>query len=145
MFDKIHHLREQDRHHLRLCQEGHNRHFHLEQPYESENAQPELMDAGLGTLPATFDMCHVGGLQLPNHAGFLQKCTQVFTTSRHIFETLNQQFCHRSHSHVPIKGHTKTWGKWVQISRYAKAYTAGFTRKIAWRGRNPQERKTPGQ
>ena len=110
LFDKTHHQREADRHHLKLCndmclhQVSHNRHFHLEQPYGSEMmAQPELMDTKLGTLPATFDMCHVGGLQLPHHDGFLQKPTQVFTTSRHLFELLNYQFCKKFPSKVKPK------------------------------------------
>ena len=61
------------------------------------------MDTKLGTLPATFDMCHVGGLQLPHHDGFLQKRTQVFTTSRHLFELLNYQFCKKFPSKVKPK------------------------------------------
>lgn len=138
MFDKIHQLREKGRHHLKLCndmylhQVGQNRHFHLEQPFSSEMmAQHKFMDTKLGTLPATFDMCHVGGLQFPQHDSFLQKRTEVCTTSRHLLELLNYEFCKKNHVHVPIKGKPKIKGNWVQISSYGRAYTAGFARKVA--------------
>jgi len=138
MFDKIHQLREKDRHHLKLCNDmcfasgGTEPAFSLGTTFWFEMmAQQELMDTKLGTLPATFDMCHVGGLQLPQHDSFLQKRTEVFTTSRHLFELLNYEFCKKNHVHVPIKGKTKIKGNWVQISSYARAYTAGFARKVA--------------
>ena len=130
--------RERDRCHLKLCndlymhQVGANRHFHLEQPLGSEMIdQPEMTDTKLGTLPATFDMCHVGSLKLPQQESYLQKRTQVFTTSRRMFDTLHSQFCTRSHAHTHIKGKTKIRGKWVNVSSFAKGYTLGFARKVA--------------
>ena len=73
MFEKIQLERQQERCHLQLCndiylhQVGLNRHFHLEQPHGSEMIdQPDLSDTKMGTLQATFDMCQVGKLRLPN-------------------------------------------------------------------------------
>ena len=99
--------RDQDRCHLQLCndlylhQVGCNKHFHLEQPVGSEMiAQPELEQARLGTLPATFDMCQVGKLRLPKQETYLQKRTQVFTTSRNMFDMLHQNLCTHTWAHT---------------------------------------------
>ena len=66
--------------------------------------QPQLQDIRLGTLPAIFDMCQVGRLHLPSSKDFHQKRTQVFTTSRKLFERVHEQFCNGNHQHNPIKG-----------------------------------------
>ena len=132
------HEREEDKKHLILCNElylhqvGEEKHFHLEQPQGSEMmSQPELDDARLGTLPATFDMCRMGKLKLPNQDKFLQKRTQVFTTSRGLFQWLHQQTCQHDHEHAHIRGQFLMKGKWTNISSYAKAYTSTFARRVA--------------
>lgn len=133
MFEKIQCERQQERCHLQLCndiylhQVGLNRHFHLEQPHGSEMMdQPDLSDTKMGTLQATFDMCQVGKLRLPNHEKYLQKKTCVHTTSRRMFEGLHQRVCKGEHGHDHIKGKTKIHGKC-----YAKAYTGVFARQVA--------------
>eukprot|EP00435_Cladocopium_sp_Y103_P011864 s3531_g3.t1 len=75
-------------------------------------------------------MCQVGRLHLPNSDKFLQKRTQVFTTSRKLFETIHQRFCPKIHQHEPIKGKFRDKGKWKAISAYAQAYTSTFARCI---------------
>ena len=136
-YDRIHNQREADRPHLILCNQlyfhqiSESRHFHLEQPQGSEMIdQPELTEVRLGTLPATFDMCHVGKLKLPNAEKFLKKRTQVFTTSRKMFIRLHAQFCLKQHQHDPIKGKFQDHGTWKPISAYAQAYTAQFARTV---------------
>ena len=115
-----------------MHQVGANKHFHLEQPQVSELMdQPEIMDTKLGTLKAMFDMCQVGKLKLPESESYLQKQTQVSTTSRRLFENLHTQMCPKNHDHDHIKGKTKIHGKWVNVSSFAKGYTVGFARKIA--------------
>eukprot|EP00435_Cladocopium_sp_Y103_P048495 s2024_g14.t1 len=92
--------------------------------------QPELQEIKMGTLPATFDMCQVGQLKLPRTEAFLQKRTQVHTTSRKLFEWLNLQMCPKNHDHQPIKGKFQYEGKWTAVSAYAQAYTATFARRV---------------
>ena len=146
--NKILHERESERVHLQLCndlylhQVGQSRHFHLEQPFGSEMIfQNELNEVRLGTLPATFDMCQVGKLRLPQDPRYLQKRTQVFTTSRTMFNRLHQNVCPHAHQHTHIKGQTKIHGTWTNISEYAKRYTPVFSKKIAsvlcQKGENP--------
>ena len=137
-FDTIQSQRCTDKVHLELCnqlylyQMSKSRHFHLEQPLGSEMIkQPELVDVHMGTLPATFDMCQVGKLKLPRSNDYLRKRTQVFTTSRQVFEALHANLCQRTHDHVPIKGQFKHDGKWERVSAYAQAYTAQFARRMA--------------
>jgi len=136
LFDIIQGERQSDKPHLTLCNQiylhqiSHGRHFHMEQPRGSEMIQqPELTDVRMGTLPATFDMCQVGDLKLPGSKEYLQKRTQVFTTSRKLFERIHQTFCHGEHVHKPIKGKIKINGTWKTLSAYAQAYTAQFARR----------------
>lgn len=99
LFDTIQGERQSDRPHLTLCNQiylhkiSHGQHFHMEQPRGSEMIQqPELHDVRMGTLLATFDMCQAGDLKLPGSKEYLQKRTQVFTTSRKLFERIHQTF-----------------------------------------------------
>ena len=92
--------------------------------------QPELQDVRMGTLPMTFDMCQVGQLQLPKTTEFLQKRTQVHTTSRRLFETFHHMYCQGKHGHRQIKGKFQQDGRWMPISAYAQAYTAQFARRV---------------
>ena len=116
-FDKLTSERQSDIPHLELCNQiylyqiSKGRHFHLEQPRGSEMIyQPQLQDIRLGTLPAIFDMCQVGRLHLPSSKDFHQKRTQVFTTSRKLFERVHEQFCNGNHQHNPIKGKIRRKG-----------------------------------
>ena len=120
-------------HNLYLHQVAHGRHFHLEQPVGSEmTKQPQLHDVVTGTLPAFFDMCQAGGLKTPNSEAFLQKRTQVWTTSRELHKMLHGRNCPGNHLHHPIKGNVKGKDhKWVRLSAYAAAYTAVFARRVA--------------
>ena len=147
--DQLQKERQSETPHLELCNQiylhqiSHGRHFHLEQPRGSEMiCQPSLQDVRLGTLPATFDMCQVGLLQLPSSQDFLQKRTQVFTTSRKFFEQVHEQFCHGTHKHNPIKGKFRHNGVWKSISAYAQAYTAQFARRVVkeilWECQHPE-------
>lgn len=136
LFDIIQGERQSDKPHLTLCNQiylhqiSHGHHFHMEQPRGSEMIQqPELTDVRMGTLPATFDMCQVGDLKLPGSQEYLQKRTQVFTTSRKLFERIHQTFCQGEHVHRPIKGKIKMNGTWRTLSAYAQAYTAQFARR----------------
>eukprot|EP00435_Cladocopium_sp_Y103_P035397 s1051_g9.t1 len=115
----------------------------MEQPRGSEMCtQSELSDVRLGTLVATFDMCHVGKLRLPASSEYLQKKTQLFTTSRRMFSKFHLQNCTGDHEHTPIKGNRKLYGEWTRVSTYAQAYTAHFARSVAgvilWEKRNPE-------
>ena len=131
--------RKEDLCHLELCNElylhqvARGKHFHLEQPYGSEMMkQPQLHDVITGTLPAFFDMCQVGQLRTPNKDQFLQKRTQVWTTSRVMHKMLHSQFCRHDHVHKQIQGSMPGHDhKWIKVSAYAAAYTAIFARKVA--------------
>ena len=143
--------RKEDMCHLELCnalylhQVAKGKHFHLEQPYGSEmTKQPQLDDVTMGTLPAIFDMCQAGKLKAPNQQHFLQKRTQVLTTSRIMHGILHAQNCTHEHAHQPIKGNVQGPDHtWIRLSAYAAAYTAIFARKVAqgiYKGRMCQEK-----
>ena len=113
--------REHDRVHLELCnqlymyQVGEGKHFHLEQPQGSEMmGQEELVEARLGTLPATFDMCKMGRLHLPQETQYIRKRTTVYTTSRIVFNALQEQMCDKQHVHRHIRGKEQIHGAMVK-------------------------------
>ena len=130
--------REHDRVHLELCnqlymyQVGEGKHFHLEQPQGSEMmGQEELVEARLGTLPATFDMCKMGRLHLPQETQYIRKRTTVYTTSRIVFNALQEQMCDKQHVHRHIRGKEQIHGRWLNISTFAQSYTPTFARRVA--------------
>jgi len=89
-------------------------------------------NGGVTTLPAFFDMCQAGGLRTPNSEFFLQKRTQVWTTSREMHKMLHRRNCPKNHEHQPIKGNvTGKDQKWIRLSAYAAAHTAVFARRVA--------------
>jgi hypothetical protein len=123
--------RDADRPHLLLCnqlylrQVSNSSHCHLEQPRGSEMImQAELNDVCLGTLPATFDMYHAGRLRLPGTDQFLQKRTQVFTTSRTVLRHSMDK--HALEIMVMFPSKVNLLGKWRSISFYAQTYTTHF-------------------
>ena len=131
-------MREQEREHLTLCNELYwhqvcaGRHFHLEQPQGSElMKQSEVYDVALGTMPASFDQCRVGGLRLPQDDRFLRKRTIVNITSRHMRSKLHRRWCRHDHEHRRIEGSFAYKGDRHQVSAYAAHYTQVFAKTVA--------------
>jgi len=131
--------REEQRLHLKLCDEVYNyqvlngNHFHMEQPQGSiAFDQPEMENVAKGTLKSVFDMCEVGKLKVPLGNNFLRKRTQVRTTSRELHNCLDARYCNQRHTHQPIEGKIKYLGRWINLSEYAARYSNGFARNVVW-------------
>ena len=136
-YDRMEHRRQQQRRHLRFCNELYwyqverGRHFHMEQPVGSRAfEQVEVQDVFQGTLRTVFDMCMVGRLKFPGTEKFAQKRTAVHTTSRALHEFLDARFCDKGHTHQQIAGQWKHGGRWEPISRWTENYTPAFARQL---------------
>ena len=127
--------------HLCLCDalfrlqywRGDGFHFHLEQPLGSELVyQREMKTIVTHTLKAICDMCTAGSLKHPEHDGFLKKRTQVLTTSRILWRTLEQLQCQGTHPHDHVAGSCKTkFNERMSVSKYSELYTAMFGKRVA--------------
>ena len=142
--DKILDGRNQQRVHLKLCQQIYwhqmemGGQFHLEQPQGSEAIyQPELKDVYEGTLCTTFDMCEVGKLLAPwskyklRGNNFLRKRTNVFTSSKIFHQAFDSRLCPGNHQHTQIAGKVYHLGRWISLSEYAARYSSGFGKNVA--------------
>eukprot|EP00435_Cladocopium_sp_Y103_P007616 s5467_g2.t1 len=108
-------------------------HFHLEQPLGSELIfQNEMAGIVQNTLKAVCDMCTAGHLKHPETHDFLKKRTQILTTSRILWRTLEQFQCLGTHTHDIVAGSYKSpmRGR-IPVSQYTEMYTAVFGRRVA--------------
>eukprot|EP00435_Cladocopium_sp_Y103_P033655 s328_g8.t1 len=138
---KIMEAREDDQIHLLLCEavfafqciRGDVFHFHLEQPAGSDMLfQDPLQTIVNNTLKARCDLCTAGKLQHPHNHEYLQKGTQILTTSQIMHQYLETQKCNHSHKHAVVAGGYKdNHGTWKRISEYTELYTRVFGIRIA--------------
>ena len=107
-------------------------HFHLEQPLGSEMThQKEMSRIVHNTLKAVCDMCSAGHLKHPENPSFLRKRTQILTTSRILWRTLEQFQCLGTHPHDVIAGSCRVGGLGrMSVSKYSEMYTAVFGRRL---------------
>ena len=132
--------RENDVVHLLLCDalfqfqtwRSNNSHAHLEQPVGSHMMfQEELAAIRQQTWRARCDMCTAGRLRHPISHEFLQKGTQVLTTSYIMKEQLDRLRCQHDHVHVPVAGQVvlPEVGR-VNLSQFTELYTRTFAQKV---------------
>ena len=77
-------------------------------------------------------MCMAGQLKHPNSLEMLQKRTQVLTTSRIMWRTLQQYQCVGHHRHDVIAGSCKPANMHrMPLSQYTELYTAMFGRRLS--------------
>ena len=137
---KIIQAREDDLVHLQLCAaifelqtcRGPSYHFHLEQPVGSDMLYEEPLQRILDhSMIARCDMCVAGKLTHPESRRFMQKGTQIITTSPVLHRTIQQWRCRHDHEHDHVAGsYRTTQGHREAVSKYSELYTDTFARKI---------------
>ena len=137
---KVMQAREDDLVHLQLCAaifelqtfRGNNFHFHLEQPVGSEMLYEEPLQKILDqTYLSRCDMCVAGKLYHPESHQLLQKGTQIITTSKILWMTVQKWRCQHDHQHDHVAGSYRSpQGHRELVSKYSELYTATFARKI---------------
>lgn len=136
-FERVQRLQQEQIPHVelcaRLCQYQHDlgRHFHLEQPLGSGMPNlPEFQPIKERTLKASFHMCRFG-LKIPGTDKFIQKGSQVFSTSIRLHEKLDGKRCLNDHDHQRIEGSFHMRGQRHQVSKFCATYCKGFASLIS--------------
>ena len=122
--------------HIKLCnliakiQLAEDRHIHIENPWTSglwkQRALEEFLQV---SLPARLDQCMLG-LKHPNSQDPMEKKTRVQTSSRTMWETLDNRICDHTHQHAHIAGRGNHKGHVVQVSSFAGMYPRTFAKVI---------------
>ena len=135
-FRRVQQIQQQSLVHLKLCnllakiQSSEGRHTHLEQPWRSEAwNQNELSEFLRMSIAAKLDQC-MFGLQHPTSQEPMQKKTRVQTTSREMFQQLDQRLCNHQHSHARIEGTCHWRNQTMQLSQFASHYPRVFAKAI---------------
>ena len=135
-FQNVQDQRKAARVHLKFCQllakiqisEG--RHVHMENPWTSELwNQDEICEFVQASIAACLDQC-MFGLRHPETANAMQKKTRVQTTSRAVFQELDQRICDHSHQHSQIAGRCRVHEMSIQVSKFANFYPRAFAKAI---------------
>ena len=126
--------------HLLLCDallrfqlwRGPENHLHLEQPQGSEMIYQRAMRLICQvTKRVLCDMCVAGNLKHPETGEYLQKRTQILTTSEILVRMLEQNQCVGNHIHDRIQGSCKPHGhERMPLTKYTELYTSLFARKV---------------
>ena len=141
MAQKVIEAQSQDLIHLLICEavfvfqrdRGPAYHCHLEQPVGSEMLNQDAMQMIVEqTLRARCDFCSAGALKHPKTQQFMQKGTQILTTSMIMHQYVSTLKCSRNHEHTHVAGNFKRHdGTWGPVSEYTELYTRVFGRRIA--------------
>jgi hypothetical protein len=135
-FQNVQDQRKAARVHLKFCQllakiqisEG--RHVHMENPWTSELwNQDEICEFVQASIAACLDQC-MFGLRHPETANAMQKKTRVQTTSRAVFQELDQRICDHSHQHSQLAGRCRVHEMSIQVSKFANFYPRAFAKAI---------------
>ena len=110
-----------------------HRHFHMEQPEGSVMLQhPPFIQMSNFARKCRFDLCKVGDLRDPQSQLLMRKRLNVMTTSKGLYESLNDRACTGDHEHQQVAG--STWdpleNKFIQRSKYTERYPRKFARQI---------------
>ena len=127
--------RQEDQVHLLLCDalfqfqtcRSHLCHAHLEQPVGSQMLYQEELAAVLDqSWIGRCDMCTAGRLRHPQTQNYLQKGTQILTTSEVMHRQVTNLRCTRDHVHDHVEGSciAPQLGR-INVSQYTELYT-GF-------------------
>ena len=141
MAQKVIEAQSQDLIHLLICEavfvfqrdRGQAYHCHLEQPVGSEMLHQDAMQIIVEqSLRARCDFCNAGSLKHPTTQQFMQKGTQILTTSMIMHQYVSSLKCPRNHEHTHVAGNFKrSDGTWGPVSEYTELYTRVFGRRIA--------------
>eukprot|EP00435_Cladocopium_sp_Y103_P032057 s892_g8.t1 len=138
---KIMEDRQKDQVHLLLCDalfqfqtiRAPDCHAHLEQPVGSQMLYQEELAAVLDqAVIGRCDMCTAGQLRHPQTQRYLQKGTQIVTTSEIMQKQVESMKCPKNHMHDHVAGtclHPQL-GR-VNVSQYSELYTRVFAEKIS--------------
>ena len=135
-FARVQKNQEEARVHLKLCQlichlqiEA-GRHAHTESPWTAELwNQSEIREFVRSSLEANFDQSMLGLRHLVTNMS-MQKKTRVQTTSREMFETLEQRICDHQHEHSQIAGPCRVGQEAMPVSKFAGHYPIDFAKAI---------------
>lgn len=119
---------------LVICRHQHrcNQHAHWEQPRGSLMLKlPYLQEVYRYMLVTYPDMCKAGNLKDPENGKPIKKAMQINTTSKRVFEGLQNLKCPQDHEHQVIEGSTKLLGMPVPRSQFTERYTRKFSRMLA--------------
>ena len=122
--------------HVKLCnlickiQVSSGRHAHMENPWTASIwKHPQLAEMLRWTMAARLDQCMVG-LRHPNTDDPMQKRTRIQTTSREMFQALDDRICSKQHDHHQIAGSCTWKGHRMQVSKFAGFYPRAFAKAI---------------
>ena len=122
--------------HVKLCnlickiQVSSGRHAHMENPWTASIwKHPQLAEMLRWTMAARLDQCMVG-LRHPNTDDPMQKRTRIQTTSREMFQALDDRICSKHHDHHQIAGSCTWKGHRMQVSKFAGFYPRAFAKAI---------------
>eukprot|EP00435_Cladocopium_sp_Y103_P019649 s4451_g4.t1 len=102
----------------------------MESPWTAELwSQGEIREFVRMSLACCLDQC-MFGLKHPETQDALRKKTRVQTTSREMFQELDQRICDHSHEHSQIAGKCKVHGSNMSLSKYAGFYPKAFAKAI---------------
>ena len=135
-FQRVMHEQQMAVTHLKLCnlisklQVSEGRHVHLENPWTSGVwTQKTLSDLLQSSVAAQLDQC-MFGLKHPETCDPMQKCTRVQTTSKAMFQVLDERRCTKEHEHIPIAGTCQWKGFSIKVCKYAGFYPKRFAKAI---------------
>ena len=136
-FERVQDLQEESRKQLRFCsllcklQVHHGRHFHVENPDQSEMWQQEAIRfVVMHSRAVRFDQCRYG-LRHTITKLLMKKNTRVQTTSQRVVEQMDGRFCDKRHDHSPIAGSFRTNTGSVHVSRFSAFYPVILARAVA--------------
>ena len=102
----------------------------MESPWSAETwTQPELKEFLQGSLAARLDQCMLGLKNPSNHLA-MEKKTRIQTTSRAVFQQLDQRICNKQHVHSQIAGSCHWQGHVIPVSQFAASYPRTFAKAI---------------
>ena len=138
---KIMESRQDEQVHLLLCDaifqfqmwRSPQSHAHLEQPDGSHMLYQEELAAILEqTMLAKCDMCQAGHLKHPETGRYLQKRTQIITTSSILHQHISKHQCSHKHEHDTVSGSCRhpSLGR-VNVSQFSELYTRVFASRMA--------------
>ena len=138
---KIMESRQDEQVHLLLCDaifqfqtwRSPQSHAHLEQPDGSHMLYQEELAAILEqTMLAKCDMCQAGHLKHPETGRYLQKRTQIITTSSILHQHISKHQCSHNHEHDTVSGSCRhpNLGR-VNVSQFTELYTRVFATRMA--------------
>eukprot|EP00435_Cladocopium_sp_Y103_P033118 s3076_g8.t1 len=119
---------------LALCRHQHrcDQHAHWEQPKGSLMMNlPYIQEIYRYMVAAKPDLCTAGDFMDPTTKLPIKKGLQITTTSKSMFQAIDNLKCPATHVHQVIEGSTKLHGVSISTSQFSERYPRKFARLIA--------------